>query len=59
MTFLKEAFQGVALELSNARLSVSVLLLPADPDVEPLATSPALCLPPWHHASRRPMMTTD
>jgi hypothetical protein len=44
---------GVDFEVSNAqaRLSVSLFLLPADLGVEREATSSVPCLPTCHHAS--------
>jgi hypothetical protein len=44
---------GVGFGVSNAqaRSSVTLFLLPANPDVELSATSPASCLPACHHAS--------
>lgn len=40
-------------EISNVQVkpSVSLFLLPVDPNVELSATSSALCSPAWHHAS--------
>ena len=45
---------GMAFDISDAqaRTSVVVFLLPADPDVELSAPSPAPCLPVCHPVSR-------
>jgi hypothetical protein len=42
---------GFGVSNAQARPSVSVFLLPVDPDVELSATSPAPCLPACQHVS--------
>ena len=53
MALLKEVCHlGVGFEISEAqaRPKSSLSLLPVNPDLEVLATSPASCLPVYRHA---------